>query len=55
VISTDFYPSILEIAGLAGQMPERVRQLRDRLHAWYGEVDAKFLRPKPGGPEPWSP
>jgi arylsulfatase A-like enzyme len=40
---------------LAGQMPERVRQMRDRLHAWYREVDAKFLQPKPGGPEPWRP
>jgi len=40
---------------LAEEMPDRVRQMRDRLHAWYDEVDAKFLRPKPDGPMPWRP
>jgi arylsulfatase A-like enzyme len=40
---------------LAAQMPERVRNMRAKLHAWYKEVDAKFLQAKPGGPEPWRP
>jgi arylsulfatase A-like enzyme len=40
---------------LATEMPERVADLRSRLHAWYKEVDAKFLRAKQGGPEPWRP
>ena len=40
---------------LAGEQPERVRTMRDKLHAWYEEVDARFLQPKPGGPRPWRP
>jgi len=40
---------------LAAQLPDTVDRMRRRLHAWYREVDAKFLRPKPGGPEPWRP
>ena len=40
---------------LAEQMPERVDQMRARLHAWYAEVDAKFLEPLQGGPQPWRP
>ena len=40
---------------LARQMPERVSEMRRRLHAWDQEVDAKFLRPKKGGPLPWRP
>ncbi len=40
---------------LAERMPDRVRRMRDQLHAWYQEVDAKFLRPKEGGPRPWRP
>lgn len=40
---------------LAKQMPDRVAKMRSDLHAWYKEVDAKFLRPKPDGPMPWSP
>lgn len=40
---------------LAGRHPDRVAHLRDKLHAWYKQVDAKFLQPKPGGPEPWRP
>jgi len=38
----------------AGQ-PERVAEMRARLHAWYGEVGAEFLSALPGGPEPWQP
>ena len=40
---------------LAGEHPDQVAALRDKLHAWYAEVDAKFLEAKPGGPEPWRP
>ncbi len=40
---------------LAESMPERVDAMRERLHAWYEEVDAQFLRPLPDGPEPWQP
>ena len=40
---------------LAAEMPERVARMRKNLHAWYKEVDAKFLRAKDGGPEPWQP
>lgn len=40
---------------LAEKMPDRVATMRNRLHAWYKEVDAKFLRAKDGGPEPWRP
>lgn len=34
---------------------DRVNAMRSKLHRWYQEVDAKFLRAKKGGPEPWSP
>ncbi len=44
-----------ERADLAEQLPEKVGSMRERLHAWYGEVGAKFLQPKPGGPDPWRP
>ncbi len=40
---------------LAAGMPEKVRELRSRLHRWYKQVDARFLRAKPGGPQPWRP
>ncbi len=40
---------------LAEQLPGKVRTMRQRLHAWYAEVDAKFLEPKPDGPAPWRP
>ncbi len=40
---------------LAAAHPERVADLRKRLHRWYEEVDAQFLRAKPNGPEPWRP
>ncbi len=39
----------------AADFPERVRTMRDTLHAWYRDVDAKFLRPLDDGPEPWRP
>lgn len=40
---------------LAQQQPQRVNELRAKLHRWYGEVNAQFLRAKQGGPEPWQP
>jgi len=41
---------------LAQQQPERVAQMRAKLHEWYKQVDAKFLRPKKeDGPMPWRP
>jgi arylsulfatase A-like enzyme len=40
---------------LAAVEPERVQQMRQQLHQWYKETDAKFLQAKPGGPEPWRP
>jgi len=40
---------------LADAQPERANTMRKMLHAWYEQVDAKFLQPKPGGPKPWRP
>ncbi|TWU36034.1 sulfatase [Novipirellula artificiosorum] len=40
---------------LAAQHPERVNEMRERLHGWYQTVDAKFLQRKGDGPEPWQP
>ncbi|MGB1927350.1 MAG: sulfatase-like hydrolase/transferase, partial [Rubripirellula sp.] len=39
---------------LASQNPERVEQMREKLHRWYQEVGAKFLQPKEGR-VPWRP
>ena len=33
----------------------QVERLRSRLHGWYEEVGARFLRARPEGPQPWSP
>jgi arylsulfatase A-like enzyme len=40
---------------LASQLPEQTASMRRELHAWYQQVGAKFLGPKPDGPRPWSP
>ncbi len=40
---------------LAAARPERVAEMRARLHAWYQDVGAKFLSALPDGPEPWQP
>ena len=40
---------------LAAEMPDRVAQMRNSLHRWYKDVDAKFLRAKAAGPQPWRP
>lgn len=40
---------------VAGQHPARVERIRERLHDWYEERDARFLRAGDGGPKPWRP
>ena len=44
-----------ELHDLASAMPKEVLQLQARLAAWQRETGAKFLRPRPGGSEPWHP
>ena len=44
-----------ELRDLASEHPQRVKRMRKRLHAWYKQVDAKFLRPKGDGPQLWRP
>ena len=44
-----------ERVDLADAQPDRVTKMRAMLHAWYEEVDAKFLEPKEGSGEPWRP
>ena len=46
---------ISEQKDVAEAHPDRVAQLRSQLHHWYEDVDAKFLRAKESGPEPWQP
>ena len=43
-----------EKTDLASAQPERVAAMRKKLHAWYKDVDAKFLQPK-GDKTPWTP
>jgi arylsulfatase A-like enzyme len=40
---------------LADKHPDRVAEMRGRLHDWYRDVDARFLRAGPDGPDPWRP
>jgi arylsulfatase A-like enzyme len=44
---------------LAAKHPQRVAAMREKLHAWYKQVDAKFLNPKKNSPadapKPWRP
>lgn len=51
----DLSIDIGEKTDLAEKYPERVKEMRARLHVWYKEVDAKFLQKKGDGPEPWRP
>ncbi len=51
----DLTNDIGESRDLAAKHPERVNAMRKKLHDWYKEVDAEFLRAKPDGPEPWKP
>jgi hypothetical protein len=43
----DLGSDIGEQRNLAGQMPEKVKELRDRLHAWRKEVGAQMPAPNP--------
>ncbi len=53
----DLSKDIGEKKDLAESMPEKVQALRKKLHAWYKEVDAKFLQPKNKEQveKPWRP
>ena len=51
----DLQADLGERTNVADDNPDLVQTLRRKLHAWYQDVDAKFLRSKPGGPEPWRP
>ena len=51
----DLEADVGERNDLAAEQPERVAAMRERLHAWYGEVGAQFLSALPEGPEPWRP
>ena len=52
----DLSKDIGERHDLAAKNPDRVKSMRKDLHAWYREVDAKFLRAKSAdGPQPWRP
>ena len=52
----DLSQDIGERKDLAAKNPDRVNAMRKDLHAWYRDVDAKFLRPKSAdGPKPWQP
>ncbi|MDF7808214.1 sulfatase [Pontiellaceae bacterium B12219] len=50
----DLKRDIGERNDLAAKYPEKVEQMRKRLHTWYESVDARFLREK-GGNTPWHP
>lgn len=50
----DLKNDIGEKNDLAAQKPELVQEMRERLHQWYEEVDAKFLQEKDGN-TPWNP
>jgi arylsulfatase A-like enzyme len=44
-----------ESKDLSSSEPKRVRDMRNKLHDWYKEVDAKFLQPKGESKNPWRP
>ena len=51
----DLQMDIGEREDLASVYPQRVEIMRAKLHAWYKQVDAKFLQRKDDGPQPWRP
>jgi arylsulfatase A-like enzyme len=51
----DLARDIGERRDLAKQMPDRVSAMRSQLHDWYRDVDARFLRARQGGSQPWRP
>jgi arylsulfatase A-like enzyme len=44
-----------ETKDLSSSDPKRVKSMRTKLHAWYKEVNAKFLQPKGESTNPWRP
>ncbi len=50
----DLKKDIGEQSDLAADQPDRVKEMRERLHQWYKEVDAKFLQ-EHNGEKPWHP
>lgn len=40
---------------LSDEFPQITRKLREELHDWYADSNAKFLRRKDDGPSPWHP
>ena len=44
-----------ELRDQAADSPDRVAAMRKRLHDWYWETGARFLRPLPQGAVPWDP
>ena len=44
-----------ERSDLAETQSDRVTSMRERLHQWYWETGARFLRAKENGPAPWHP
>jgi hypothetical protein len=36
-------------------MPEKVNEMRKKLHLWYKDVDAKFLEKHKNSGKPWRP
>ena len=51
----DLKDDIGEKNDLSDEHPERVTEMRAKLHNWYKQVGAKFLRKNGDGPEPWQP
>jgi arylsulfatase A-like enzyme len=51
----DLQNDIGERQDLAAQYPQRVEQMRSKLHEWYKNVDAKFLQAKGDNQHPWRP
>ena len=51
----DLKQDVGETTDLADKHPEMVKQMTEELHSWYATVEAKFLQPRPQGPQPWSP
>ena len=51
----DLQNDIGERHDLASQYPQRVEQMRARLHEWYKQVNAKFLQAKGDNQNPWRP
>jgi arylsulfatase A-like enzyme len=46
---------LAEQKDLAATMPEKVTEMRKKLHLWYKDVDAKFLQEHKNSGKPWRP